>query len=118
MTAANPNLTGLDAPDLLSRALKTAIHTPERLTEGLNRLERDQLIAVLALAAQRLVEPGRVGPLDGLAGELADAMFDDAHENCDSDGCTGGGKPYYDEFVEQVLMPIVRRHAVPQEVTE
>jgi hypothetical protein len=118
MTTVNPDdLTGLPAAELLARAERTATGwDPSRLKDGLNRLERDQLIDVLDLAVRQLVEPARIGQLDDLAGELADVMFDAAHEHCDSDGCTGGGRPYYDEFVKELLMPVVRRHAVPQEV--
>lgn len=120
MTATDPNLTGRGPDDLLDRAVKTHQHTPDRLVEGLNRFERDQLIDTLALAVRALAEPGRAGQLDDLAGDLAEALFDQAHENCDDDevGCTGGGLPYWQEYVREVLMPVVRRYAVPAEAGE
>lgn len=52
-------------------------------------------------------------PLDlaGLAAELAEVLYDQAHEHCDSEGCAGGGLNYYVDLVHAWLMPIIReRH--------
>ncbi len=77
----------------------------------------DALAAALAKAFTELANPARVGRLDDLTDDLAEAMFDDAHEGCyDEEGCTGGGAKYYADYVDAVLLPVLRRYAVPVEV--
>ena len=41
--------------------------------------------------------------VDDLIYAIAEDVYDDAHENCGEDGCTGGGMPYYWAEVRQVL---------------
>ncbi len=88
----------------------------QRITDHLvGNCDPYTVAAALAKAFTELAKPGRVGRLDELSAELAEAMFDDAHEGCDSEeGCTGGGRPYYDEFVKDVLLPVLERYGVPE----
>ncbi len=74
--------------------------------------DRQRFAGVLSRALLRLVEPARLADTTNLEGDLAEAMFDHEHENCGSDdqGCTGGGRPAYDEYVTNVLMPVLREH--------
>jgi hypothetical protein len=46
-------------------------------------------------------------PLRSLRDQLAEVMYDQAHDNCDADGCTGGGHPYYAELATHFLMPVI-----------
>ena len=50
-------------------------------------------------------------PLEALVNDLAEALFDAAHEHCDNDGCTGGSLPYYLDFVRTALIPVIRERA-------
>jgi hypothetical protein len=38
-----------------------------------------------------------------LVESLGERMYDDAHEGCDEGGCTGGGKPFYEEYARVLL---------------
>lgn len=80
------------------------------------RGENPVLLAdALALAMTRLAEPARLGDFRTLRDELAEAVFDAAHEGCGDGGCSGGGLKWWQEYVDNVLMPVLRRHAVPPE---
>lgn len=62
--------------------------------DGMRAEERQRLAAVPA----ELVEM------------LGERLFDDAHENCDSEGCTGGGLPYYEEYARILLADLLPKH--------
>lgn len=78
-------------------------------------LSRDDLAHILTRALLALVAPDRFANLDNLRDELIEAMNDVAHENCGDEGetCDGGD---YTKYVDAVLMPVVREHAVKAEV--
>lgn len=113
-----------DYDELYRKALITARspfnRDPDVLADQIltrTELSRDDFAHILTRALLALVEPGHVGQLDDLRDELAEVMYDNAHESCDDEeGCTGGGLAYYREFVDGVLMPVVRGHAVKAEV--
>lgn len=110
--------TRLAPEELLARGINTAraiadLGAEPRLTEYLIREAGHRTAAkVAALAMVELARPGRIGSLDGIRDALAEALFDNAHEHCDDEsGCSGGGLPYWREFVDAVLMPVVREYA-------
>jgi hypothetical protein len=39
---------------------------------------------------------------------LAECLYDDAHENCDDEGCAGGGMNFWLGWAEANLMPTLR----------
>ncbi len=114
----------LSPEELLARGINTAraladLDAEPKLTWYLTA-EADHATAarVAAMAMVELARPGRIGPLDEVRDALAEALFDNAHEHCDDEsGCAGGGLPYWREFVDSVLMPALREHAVPSAVT-
>ena len=66
---------------------------------------RDTLAAIRAEEHQRLAAV----PAE-LVEQLGERLFDDAHENCDSDGCTGGGLPFYEEYARVLLADVLPEH--------
>lgn len=49
-------------------------------------------------------EAGRILEAD-VADQVGELLFDVAHENCDDDGCTGGGKPWYIQVAARLVDP-------------
>ena len=112
----------LPAEELLARGVNTArllVDLGEaRLARYLTtEADHPTTAKVAALAMVELARPGRIGSLDDVRDALAVALFDNAHEHCDDEsGCTGGGLPYWREFVDGVLMPAIREYAIPSAV--
>lgn len=107
--------------ELLKRGIRTAARPgvePELTLYLTLEVDHPTVAKTAALALVELAKPGRVGPLDDVRDALAEALFDNAHEHCDDEGsgCTGGGLPYWREFVDGVLMPAVREYAIPSAV--
>lgn len=107
--------------ELLRRGVITAgygwTNVEQRITDHLLvQYDRVPVAKALAKAMVELAKPGRVGRLDELVAALSEAMFDDAHEGCgaDEEGCTGGGRPHYDEYAQHVLRPALEEYAVAE----
>jgi hypothetical protein len=65
------------------------------------------------LAAMRAEELKRMAAVPNeLVAQLGERMYDDAHENCGSDGegCTGGGLPYYEDYARVLLADLLPEH--------
>lgn len=110
-----------DSPEqLLGKGIVTARtygwHGPDWLADKLAGLDwdRDRYAQVLARALIALAEDGRIGPHVNLRDEIAEVLFDDAHEGCGCDDkpCTGGGLPAWIEYTE-MIMPVIERYAIP-----
>lgn len=112
--------TVFDPAELLRRGIVSAgsaFATPDveqKITDHLvAHFDPPTVAATLARAMVELAKPARIGRLDELVEHLAEVMFDDAHENCDDEeGCTGGGKPYYRDYVTNLLLPVLEDYAV------
>lgn len=111
-----------DHDDLYRKALITARspfrRDPDKLADQIltrTDLSRDDLAHILTRALLALVAPDRVANLDELRDEMVEAMNDAEHGNCgtDHEECSGGE---YSTYVDDVLMPVVREHAVKAEV--
>lgn len=115
-------VTAVDYDDLLRRGIATAksgpdVYSASQLGAKLaTRLDHDTCAQVLARALLALAEPGRVGSLDEVRDQIAEALCDNAHEHCDHEtGCTGGGGAWWNKYVDDLIMPVLREYTVPAE---
>ena len=89
-------------------AAKALGHTKETLTE-----DDDATVTLRKIAAGAGKELGGEA-----ADQVAEALFDAAHEHCE-DGCYGGGRPWYDPVAARLVDPAgpLAAIAVAQQIT-